>query len=758
MENQKTHKASFFLSLFLILLSSSFVFLAHALSPAGTIDRTVKQQILASLPPEHEGTNPTTIPSSGSSQLFLISPTGKYAAFLLRRPTMVGAGGLGNDFCNIQVQEAGQSVWESDCASVSSGNTCSLVFDDRGLEIFDGSNSMWNTDADADNFLETLELVDSGDMRLRDKDGNLAWKASDKPKNNQNCGSIGSPGLAPETPPFAKPVENRSPFGQPAPTQGQQLQVPVEAPLPEAPEGQLSSDLVAVLRVSVQCHGFSIKEASVSEIQQAFRENKLTSRKLVELYLEEIEKLNPTLRAVIEVNPDALDQADKADLERSSIVRGDGRSSFSGLHGIPILIKDNIATKDKLNTTAGSYSLLGSVVPRDAGVVEKLRSSGAVILGKASLSEWCNFRSHSYITGWCARSGQGKNPYVLSDKVCASSTGSAIAVAANMVAVSLGTETDGSIICPASFNGVVGIKPTVGLTSRAGVIIISPRQDTIGPICRTVSDAVYVLDEIVGFDPRDAEATRDAEKYIPTDGYKQFLKADGLQGKRIGIVRKPFFNFPKGSSILGQTFEDHFNTLRQRGAILVDNLEIPNISSILDYSRSGEQMTMLAEFKLALNSYLSDLLTSPVRSLADVIAFNENHPDQERMKDIGQEKLLESEETTGINKEVRRAIENMERLSRDGFERLMMENQLDAMVTPRASAVTVLAIGGYPAISVPAGYESDGLPFGICFGGLRGSEPKLIEISYAFEQATKIRKPPSLRRIHVAHASVHSDL
>ncbi|XP_043715006.1 probable amidase At4g34880 isoform X1 [Telopea speciosissima] len=515
----------------------------------------------------------------------------------------------------------------------------------------------------------------------------------------------------------------------------------------------ISTNLISTL----QCHGFSIKEASVSEIHQAFRENKLTSRKLVELYLEEIEKINPTLRAVIEVNPDALDQANKADLERNSIVRDGGRSSsFSGLHGIPILIKDNIATKDKLNTTIGSFALLGSVVPRDAGVVEKLRSAGAVILGKASLSEWCNFRSHSPIIGWCARSGQGKNPYVLSDKTCASSTGSAIAVSANMVAVSLGTETDGSIICPSDFNGVVGIKPTVGLTSRAGVIIISPRQDTIGPICRTVSDAVYVLDEIVGFDPRDAEATRDAEKFFPRDGYKQFLKADGLQGKRLGIVRKPFFNFPKGS-VFAQAFEEHFNTLRQRGAVLVDNLEIANISSILDHSRSGEQMTMLAEFKIALNSYLSDLVTSPVRSLADIIAFNENHPDQERMKDLGQEKLLESEETSGINEEVRKAIENMERLSRDGFEKLMIENQLDAMVTPRASASSVLAIGGYPAINVPAGYGSDGLPFGICFGGLRGSEPKLIEIAYAFEQATKIRKPPSFKHIHVA-SSTHSDL
>ncbi|XP_042483911.1 uncharacterized protein LOC122064266 [Macadamia integrifolia] len=259
MENQKA--ISLFLSLF-ILLSSS-IFLAQALAPpAGAIDRTVKQQILASLLPEHNGTSPTTLVSSGPSQRFLTSPSGNYAAYLLRRPTMLGAGGFGNDFCYIQVQEAGQSVWESDCTPVSSENMCSLVFDDQGLEIFDGSTSMWNTNADADNFLQTLELVDSGDMRLIDKDGNLAWRASDNPQANQNCGSMGSPGLAPETPPFAKPFENNGPFGQPAPPSGGQL-VPVPVvlgpvggvpplpvpvglgplggvPLPQAPEGHVA--------------------------------------------------------------------------------------------------------------------------------------------------------------------------------------------------------------------------------------------------------------------------------------------------------------------------------------------------------------------------------------------------------------------------------------------------------------------------------------------------------------------------------------
>ncbi|KAJ4966514.1 hypothetical protein NE237_018363 [Protea cynaroides] len=242
MGKQRTgQEACLFLSL-LILLSSS-VFLAQTQAPTGSIQRTVKQQILTSLTPEHDGTSPTTPVSSGPSQLFLTSPSGKYAAFFLRQSTETGAGGFGNDFCYIQVQEAGQSVWESDCAPVSSENTCSLVFDDQGLEIFDGSNSMWNTNANADNFLQTLELVDSGDMRLMDKDGNLAWKASDNPQANQNCGSIGSPGLAPETPPFAKPIENISPFGRPAPTQEQLPPAPVDVgpvsgsvPLPQLPQ------------------------------------------------------------------------------------------------------------------------------------------------------------------------------------------------------------------------------------------------------------------------------------------------------------------------------------------------------------------------------------------------------------------------------------------------------------------------------------------------------------------------------------------
>ncbi|KAK9286523.1 hypothetical protein L1049_014921 [Liquidambar formosana] len=507
----------------------------------------------------------------------------------------------------------------------------------------------------------------------------------------------------------------------------------------------LSSLLLILLAIlssgfhTIDGHRFPIREASVNEIQVAFKQNKLTSRQLVEFYLREIRRLNPVLRGVIEVNPDALYQADVADKERKAKSPG----SLLGLHGIPILLKDNIATKDKMNTTAGSLALLGSVVPRDAGVVMKLRKAGAIILGKASLSEWAYFRSNRAPSGWCARSGQGQNPYVLGADPCGSSSGSAISVAANMAAVSLGTETDGSIICPSSHNSVVGIKPTVGLTSRAGVIPISPRQDTVGPMCRTVLDAVYVLDAIVGFDNNDAETTREASKYIPFGGYKQFLRTDGLKGKRLGLVRNPFFIFPNGS-VIKQAFDEHFHTLREGGAVLVDHLQIDNIRAL--FTSSSEDQALQAEFKLALNAYLKELVASPVRSLADVIAFNKKFSDLEMIEEYGQDLFLASETTNGIGDAEKKALSNLAKLSKDGFEKLMMENKLDAMVTVGGGATSILAIGGFPGISVPAGYDSDGVPFGICFGGLKGSEPKLIEIAYGFEQATKIRKPPSFRR------------
>ncbi|KAI3728917.1 hypothetical protein L6452_17562 [Arctium lappa] len=493
---------------------------------------------------------------------------------------------------------------------------------------------------------------------------------------------------------------------------------------------------------TIQTSGFIITEATIVQIRAAFKQNTLTSKELVQLYIQQIQNLNSTLRAVIELNPDAVRLAEVADQER----KADTTKSHLPLHGIPILLKDNIATKDKLNTTAGSYALLNSVVPRDAGVVKKLRESGAIILGKASLSQWSNFRSRSAPSGWNARTGQAVNPYVATVDPCGSSTGSAISVATNMVTVSLGTETAGSILCPASANSVVGIKPTVGLTSRAGVIPISSRQDSVG----TVADAVYVLDAIVGIDNNDAAATTEASKYIPSGGYLNRLKSDGLRGKRLGIVKAySLYGFNNDAVTLNK-FEKHFTTLRASGAILVDNLAINNFNQIASMILNGVEKALLVEFKIALNAYLTELVTSPMRSLADVIAFNNRFPDLEMIKEYPQDYFLDAQKTNGIGKPEEEILMNLRKASTDGFEKLMIDNRLDALITPNADGSLVLAIGGYPGITVPGGYDDNGAPYGICFGGLKGSEPTLIEIAYGFEQATKYRKPPpSKSSIHL---------
>ncbi|XP_043710364.1 probable amidase At4g34880 [Telopea speciosissima] len=503
----------------------------------------------------------------------------------------------------------------------------------------------------------------------------------------------------------------------------------------------MSPALLLILVVScslgvnnVRGYNFSPADATVAELQQALKQNTITSRQLVEYYLSQILELNSRVRGIIEVNPDVFTLADQADSVRKSGV------PLSGLHGIPILLKDNISTKDKLNTTAGSFALLGSVIPRDAGVAAKLRAAGAIILGKAALSEWAYYRSSTAPNGWSGRGGQVLNPYVMSADPCGSSTGSAVSVATNMAAISLGTETDGSIICPSAYNSVVGIKPTLGLTSRAGVVPISPRQDTVGPICRTVSDAVYVLDAIVGYDPYD-NATVAASKFIPPGGYIQFLNPSGLKGKRLGIVRSPFFDFPNGSFI-AQSFEKHFQILSQNGAILVDNLQIANISVIQNGVSEG--IALATEFKIALSSYLSGLIASPIRTLANAISFNLNYSTLEMIPQYGQDVFLQAENTTGTGDPAyQAALANMQSLTANGVVKLMTEYNLDALITPNATVTSVLAIGGFPGISVPAGYGLDGSPFGICFSGLQGYEPRLIEIAYAFEQYTKIRKPPS---------------
>ncbi|KAK7393641.1 hypothetical protein VNO78_22200 [Psophocarpus tetragonolobus] len=465
---------------------------------------------------------------------------------------------------------------------------------------------------------------------------------------------------------------------------------------------------------------FPIREATISKIKYAYKQKMLTTRELVEFYLPEIKEQNPYLNGVIEVNPNNVQiDADRADLERQS----NSSASHLALHGIPVLLKGNMGTRGAMNTTGGSYALLGSVISRDARV--------------ATMSEWGYFRSSTAPHARSGRGGQGKNPYVHSADPCGSSSGSAISTPANLVTVSLGTETDGSILCPASFNSVVGIKPTVGIPSMDQIIPVSPRQDTVGPICRTVEDAVYVLDEIVD------RYYVDPIFPFPSDSFKNHLKPDGLKGKRLGIVRHPFIDLVTAvNSIAVRTFEKHIKTLRQEGAIIIDGIEIENIDVIMKPLESGERVARLAEFKIAINAYLKDLVVSPVRSLADVIVFNINNPQLCRKDEYGQDIFLKSEQTTGIGPKEREALANLERLSKNGLEKLMKDNNLDAIVTAGSLISLVLAIGGFPGINVPAGYDEFGVPFGINFGGLKFSEPKLIEIAYAFEQATMIRKPP----------------
>ncbi|XP_048554358.1 probable amidase At4g34880 [Triticum urartu] len=501
---------------------------------------------------------------------------------------------------------------------------------------------------------------------------------------------------------------------------------------------QAVAAVLALVAGAGAAHGFEFHEATVEAIQLGFSNGTLTSTALVRFYLDQIGRLNPLLRAVIEVNPDALRQAQHADAERR---RGSGTATGSLLRGVPVLLKDNIATRDALNTTAGSLALLGSVVKRDAGVAARLRRAGAVVLGKASMSEWANFRPVE--AGWSARGGQARNPYVLSSTPCGSSAGSGVAVAAKMAAVTLGTETDGSILCPSSFNSVVGIKPTLGLTSRAGVVPITPLQDTVGPMCRTVSDAVHVLDAIVGHDAQDAAATGAASKYIPHGGYTQFLNKNGLKGKRIGVPNGFFQGYDQTQL---NTYKQHLATMRKLGAVVIEKLDVAaNLTALLVEIYSKEGIAMQAEFKLSINAYLADLVYSPVHSLADIIAFNNKHPVEERLKDFGQPDLIAAQSTNGIGPVERAAIRRLKELNANGLEKLMMEHQLDAIVAPNSDISSLLAISGHPGIVVPAGYDEKGFPFGICFGGLQGYEPRLIEMAYSFEQATKVRRPPMFK-------------
>jgi amidase len=495
---------------------------------------------------------------------------------------------------------------------------------------------------------------------------------------------------------------------------------------------------------------FEFEEATIAELQEALRSGRHTARSITQAYLariEEVDKQGASLHSVIELNPDALAIADDLDKERQAgRVRGP-------LHGIPILIKDNIDTGDRMLTTAGSLALVAQSAPRDACIVEKLRDSGAVILGKTNLSEWANIRSKNSTSGWSGRGGLTRNPFALDRNPSGSSSGSGAAVSANLCAAAIGTETDGSIISPAAACGLVGIKPTVGLLSRSGIIPISHSQDTPGPMARTVADAAALLGALAGIDPRDAATNDSRGKNVPD--YTAFLKADALRGARVGVVRRYFGN----SEPLDKLMASAIDALKHAGATVVDPVDVATIPQL----GAAEIIVLLFELKANLNRYLGErALKDGPRTLADVIKFNEANRATE-LPYFGQDRFIEAEAKGPLTTKVYLdALTKNHQLAREqGIDAAMKKDKLDALLAPSRvpawltdlingdrssnSCTTLPAVAGYPHITVPVGYVH-GLPVGISFFGSAWSEPKLISLAYAFEQLTKFRRAPKFLR------------
>jgi amidase len=491
-----------------------------------------------------------------------------------------------------------------------------------------------------------------------------------------------------------------------------------------------------------------LEAATIAELSAAMAERQLSARELTEMYLARIEALDragPRVNTIIELNPDALAIAAALDQERTS------GSSRGPLHGIPVLIKDNIDTADAMLTTAGSLALVNSRPRQDATVAARLREAGAVILGKTTLSEWANFRSTHSASGWSGRGGQCRNPYALDRSPVGSSSGSAAAVAATFAAASLGTETDGSIISPSAACSVVGIKPTVGLTSRAGVIPIAHSQDTVGPHARTVADAATVLGALTGHDPRDLASTASAGR--AAIDYTRFLDPNGLRGARIGIPRKRLWGYSDEADAIAEAAVE---AMRSLGAEIVDPADIPTIEALLDPDDRME--VLLYEFKTDLNAYLQERGDPTIGSLADLICFNEENAATE-MPYFRQERLEMAEEKGPLTDEsYRESLARSLRLSRaEGIDAVMAEHDLDALVAPTigppwpidvvngelflGGVSTPPARAGYPVVAIPAGYAF-GLPVGISFVGRAWSEPTLIRLAYAFEQATRVWRTP----------------
>jgi amidase len=467
-------------------------------------------------------------------------------------------------------------------------------------------------------------------------------------------------------------------------------------------------------------------EITIPQLQARMKSGQYTARRLAEMYLERIEHVDTKTHSVIEVNPDALAIADSLDKERK---RGKVRSA---LHGVPILIKDNIDTADRMLTTAGSLALVDAPVPTaDAFVVQQLRKAGAVIIGKTNLSEWANFRSTRSTSGWSGRGLQTNNPYFLDQNPCGSSSGSGVAVSANLAAAAVGTETNGSIICPAVTNGVVGIKPTLGLISRSGIIPIAHTQDTAGPMARTVTDAAILLGAMVGRDKIDA-ITADATKHAAKD-YTKFLDAGALRGARLGIVMQ-YTTRPEVKAY----FQPFVEMLRTAGATLVDVTFTPDYSKVSD----DRLNVLLYEFKTDLNKYLASR-NAKYKSLEDLIKFNEENKDKEMPK-FAQELFLQSQAKGDLtDKAYLDSLAKVKRTSREeGIDAVLAKDNLDALVGPTSGSTwSVAAVAGYPYITVPAGLR-DNTPSGMGFFGRPFSEPQLIKYAYAFEQRAKARVVP----------------
>ena len=491
---------------------------------------------------------------------------------------------------------------------------------------------------------------------------------------------------------------------------------------------------------------FQLDELTISELGAAIQSGSHTARSITELYLQRIEEIDgqgPSLNSVIEVNPDARAIAEQSDKERQE------NGIRSPMHGIPVLIKDNIDTSDNMMTTAGSLALRGSRPRADSFVAQKLRQAGAVILGKTNLSEWANFRSTRSTSGWSGRGGQTRNPYALDRNPCGSSSGSAVAVSANLCAAAIGTETNGSIVCPSSINGIVGIKPTVGLIGRSGIIPIAHSQDTAGPMARTVSDAAVLLSVLTGLDGRD-ETTKQSAGRTASD-YTRFLDPRGMDGARIGVAR----NYLGFHASVDRLMEDAIEVMKGLGAVVIDPADVESRGQ---YGGSGLEV-LLYEFKAGLNTYLASLQDDvAVRSLQELIRFNETHKDSE-MPYFGQEILQMAQERGDLSSpEYRRALQKVRRLSRDdGIDATLGQHRLDAIIAPSGGPAWLTdwingdpssggssspaARAGYPNVTVPMGFVHS-LPVGISFFSKAYSEPLLIKLAYAFEQAANHRGKP----------------